>query len=59
MKVEEAEKNQSDNFTNIDFTTPTKKYNSSINIDFKADNISRNYCNIGVANLPSEVIEVI
>jgi hypothetical protein len=40
LRYEEAGKNQSDNYTNIDFTVPSKKYNSMLNLDYKADIIS-------------------
>ena len=40
LRYEEAGKNQSDNFTNIDFIVPSKKYNSMFNLDYKSGVIS-------------------
>jgi hypothetical protein len=40
LRYEESGKNQSDNFTNIDFTVPSRKYNSMLNLDCKSGIIS-------------------
>jgi hypothetical protein len=40
LRYEESGKNQSDNYTNIDFTVPSKKYNYMINLDYKSGIIS-------------------
>ncbi len=40
LRAEEAGKNQSDNYTNIDFTVPSRKYNYMLNMDYKSGCVS-------------------
>lgn len=40
LRYEEVGKNQSENFTAIDFTVPSKKYNSMIHLDYRVDKIT-------------------